>query len=191
MAPPTRGSRAERGGVMSCPLGPCICMLCRHRYLDVSTCADRLSVTAGEDSRIKVSGRCTRCHQPLGDAAFLVNDTVAWRIVRDIAMTQREAVLVCTHCATDQEISRHAAYGLIDRCLNCQRKIRVAVCGHKGGCPKRPFCDNACYRQHFRKKRRSKNMFCTVCNIGFAASRKDARFCSDACRQWAYRRRAA
>ena len=153
---------------------PLICD-CGGRQQDKSRVAAALDVTS-----------------PSASVTFLVNrhGRVADRAgYRDDAT--RGGSRVCTHwVATDQEISRHAAYSLIDRCLNCQTRIRLFV-RHEVSCPRKALLRHACYRQHFRKKRQSKNMFCTVCNMGSAASRKDARFCSDACRQWPYRRRAA
>ena len=47
-------------------------------------------------------------------------------------------------------------------------------------------CSNRCYQRARRKlKRMLKN--CEVCKQGFKPARNDARFCSNACRQWAYR----
>src|ERR1700688_3291681 len=46
-----------------------------------------------------------------------------------------------------------------------------------------------CYSRYVRSKKRTKALACEVCKFGFQSARRDARFCSDACRQWSYRER--
>jgi hypothetical protein len=48
---------------------------------------------------------------------------------------------------------------------------------------------NACYQRSCRAARRLTNFnVCSACNETFTPKRKDARFCSNACRQAAHRR---
>src|ERR1700686_3042048 len=62
-------------------------------------------------------------------------------------------------------------------------------------CPKTSLIDNVkgrcatCYSRYLRSKKRTKSFSCEVCKFGFQSARRDARFCSDACRQWSYRER--
>jgi hypothetical protein len=51
-------------------------------------------------------------------------------------------------------------------------------------------CSKRCYQRALRKRhRREKWRNCKTCKRHFVPSRNDARFCSNACRQWAYRAR--
>jgi hypothetical protein len=62
-------------------------------------------------------------------------------------------------------------------------------------CRKTGLIDNVkgrcatCYSRYLRSKKRTKALACEVCKFGFQSARRDARFCSDACRQWSYRER--
>jgi hypothetical protein len=67
------------------------------------------------------------------------------------------------------------------------------------------YCSNRCYQRSYRKRRRGQdsvvawkggrpNKCCVVCKkpldtYGEQHKRKDAKFCSNKCRQWQYRRR--
>ncbi|MDX1568420.1 MAG: hypothetical protein R3223_11510 [Longimicrobiales bacterium] len=58
------------------------------------------------------------------------------------------------------------------------------------------FCSDACEEDYHaarqaaeRREARDREKECKACADEFTASRKDAKFCSDACRQKAYRRR--
>jgi hypothetical protein len=48
------------------------------------------------------------------------------------------------------------------------------------------LCDR-CYARDFRAKRRHKQRTCAACEVVFTTTRVDAKFCSAACRQKAYR----
>ena len=62
-------------------------------------------------------------------------------------------------------------------------------------CRKTSLIDNVkgrcgtCYSRCLRSTKRTKSLACEVCKFGFQSARRDARFCSDACRQWSYRER--
>jgi hypothetical protein len=65
------------------------------------------------------------------------------------------------------------------------------------------FCSMRCYQRSYRKRRRDtgsaidwkftgelpRRHQCAACKVLFRGKRRDARFCSDRCRQWAYRAR--
>jgi hypothetical protein len=63
------------------------------------------------------------------------------------------------------------------RCVDCNVKI-LFLC--RGRCP-------PCYARYRRKLNRHKQRTCTTCGLEFTTTRTDARFCSNACRQKAYR----
>ena len=50
-------------------------------------------------------------------------------------------------------------------------------------------CSTRCYQRAWRSSHRIKTRTCEVCRTEFPSPRKDARFCSGACRQWQYRLR--
>src|ERR1700680_3759693 len=62
-------------------------------------------------------------------------------------------------------------------------------------CLKTSLIDNvkgrcaSCYSRYLRSTKRIKALSCEVCRCRFQSARRDARFCSDACRQWSYRER--
>jgi hypothetical protein len=53
------------------------------------------------------------------------------------------------------------------------------------------YCSDACYERARRLKHRFKLLSCESCGNDFTATRWDARYCSNGCRQSAWRRRAA
>src|SRR5713101_1456920 len=65
-------------------------------------------------------------------------------------------------------------------CADCQKTSLID--NVKGRC-------GTCYSRYLRSKKRTKSLVCEVCKFGFQSARRDARFCSDACRQWSYRER--
>ena len=77
----------------------------------------------------------------------------------------------------------------VDRDTGLTKMSRRASRAGLGGRPTCHTCCNACLRRAVRKKRRIKDLTCTVCKEEFATARKDAKYCSGACRQWAYRLR--
>jgi hypothetical protein len=50
-------------------------------------------------------------------------------------------------------------------------------------------CSPRCSARQRRKDRHWKQRTCEACNKPFTSARKDARLCSNRCRQWTYRRR--
>jgi hypothetical protein len=46
-----------------------------------------------------------------------------------------------------------------------------------------------CYARELRRRKRRKTRACSSCGTEFVTTRRDARFCSDACRQRAFRQR--
>jgi hypothetical protein len=170
--------------------GPCTCEWCmRYGNPDVSA-NERPYICNGPWYR-EVAGRCTRCHYLFDGPAYMVLDgaesingrALGWHVSP-----------VCTTCVTREE--RDAPHRNSD-CPGCGRLLyfplrRVSRRTSLSGGDQRPLattCSNACFRRSLRKKRRIKNLTCTVCKEKFASVRKDAKYCSGACRQWAYRLR--
>ena len=70
-----------------------------------------------------------------------------------------------------------------------QVTIACRGCGKAGPVQFGAFCSSACYQRE--RRRRLRSQVCTGCRRSFIPTRKDARFCSDACRFRAYRGRLA
>jgi hypothetical protein len=51
------------------------------------------------------------------------------------------------------------------------------------------YCSQACEWRHRRARNRVKQLTCAVCVQPFLTTRRDTRYCSNACRQEAYRER--
>jgi len=108
-------------------------------------------------------------------------------------------VSVCMDCfkqADDDVTSKQTRYER--KCQGCDAPILTPTDGvfAYGVCSKR------CYQRAYRKRRRkgggstvswkgSGQPICQTCKHSFVPSRKDACYCSDACRQRAYRGRLA
>jgi hypothetical protein len=176
-------------------LGPCGCQLCR-RYGNTSgssntrplICHVADDVWARRPSQLQlllhIHGRCARCHHPLGNAAYMVKETVyAGAIAADLGGYQRSFVPVCPECATFEELDNQYRQRVV--CGGCGRQLRVPAGRYRW------FCDDACRRVAGRRDRRYKQLICKGCNTSFTSARVDAEFCSGACRQRAYRQRRA
>jgi hypothetical protein len=86
------------------------------------------------------------------------------------------------HCVTDSggvwsrsTVNRNA-------CIGCDTTCRLDIV--RGMCSK-------CYMRDWRARRRVTEATCESCRIVFPTSRRDAKFCSNRCRQQAHRGRAA
>jgi hypothetical protein len=99
------------------------------------------------------------------------------------------AVIACGSWCIDVYAGRGGAKGH----PSGKRKL---VCGAQNrycGGPGRPLtyhCSRACEWRHRRARNRVKQLICVVCNQPFLSTRRDAKYCSDAHRQEAYRERA-
>jgi hypothetical protein len=132
---------------------------------------------------VERQGRCTRCAEPL-EVAFMVKDKVGIRWSSrpgddDFFLChQIRWVAVCDACTTLKEAEE-------DRerlaCPGCGINLTVP----RGALVK--ACSNACVQRAARKTKRLKKLFCAMCHVEFTSSRRDARYCSSACRQKAHR----
>jgi hypothetical protein len=136
---------------------------------------------------------CSRCKRPLSDIGVWapVEETKPWSKTE----TWTVAKPLCRSCYTFADMQK------------CDVTLMCASCGFKAPMPewlanrqvpwtpKTSYdygawtCSANCYAKHKRKAQRQKQLTCEACHETFATTRTDARFCSNACRQWTYRRR--
>jgi hypothetical protein len=100
----------------------------------------------------------------------------------------------CTRCGAVIEcgfqcIDVNSGYGRIKRKLICGQGSGLHACTSGMGRVLTYYCSRACGRRHRRARNRVKEVVCSVCDHLFPTTRRDARYCSNACRQEAYRER--
>jgi hypothetical protein len=118
-------------------------------------------------------GHCDGCGQKLSAAAVMV--TEKWG----------GAVPVCEPCAASWGEDSAGPRRQIE-CPGCGLMLSIStarVWQHIKA------CSSICYQRGRRKSQRFKQVICETCKTEFQSTRKDAQFCSGACRQWAYRLR--
>jgi hypothetical protein len=102
--------------------------------------------------------------------------------------TPRQTVAICAACLTDKE--RAAAQPNSHICIGRQRSMVACVPVFR-----KATCSNRCEQLVARARRRlakpKVKTICVSCKMLFEPTRSDSRFCSSACRQAAYRARAA
>ena len=134
----------------------------------------------------KNAGHCTRCETPFGGnaTAYMVREYVVWSILNDdCALCQNETVAVCDACVTERELERATEDAI---CPGCGQRMKLNPAWPK------TTCSNRCEQRDRRKRRRALYALpavCVVCKAEFWPERADAKFCSSAHRQKAYRRR--
>jgi hypothetical protein len=178
---------------------PCPCGWCKW-YGNPDALVNTRPVIRHGHYLLEIPGRCTRCHYTLGDRAYMVREKtwVAEALQsngRYVVMYNSRLVPVCEVCVTDDELE-HVIQKVT--CRGCGRCLSVPgwrtsrVNSLMGlGRAVRTEWNNACFRRALRKRRRTKDLVCTVCHDEFNSAGKDAKFCSSACRQSAYRLRGA
>jgi hypothetical protein len=181
------------------PSTPCLCGWCeRYGKQDVFTNARPL--IRNDTLFLEIAGRCTRCHHALHDSAFMVRERVVAEIRYNAAghgfmLHDYRRVPVCEACVTDDELERVSHKVTCKGCglrLSIPRQRVNKLTSLNGGRRLvRAECSNACFRRVLRKRRRMKGCSCTCGVIFMSSSRRDAKFCSSACREAAYRTRGA
>jgi hypothetical protein len=91
---------------------------------------------------------------------------------------------LCGQCATPEELA-YASHSM--SCPGCS--ISMQISPRDAMMTKWPACSDRCYQRAWRQSRRMKQRACEVCRATFSTARTDTRFCSGACRQWAFRLR--
>jgi hypothetical protein len=121
-------------------------------------------------------GRCARCDGEL---------------LRVILVTMPDCELylepVCGQCASPEELADAT------RTRDCPGCGIPMSFNHRDEYSTRwVACSRRCYQRAWRASRRTiQTLTCEVCREPFQSPRSDARYCSNACRQWAYRLRRA
>jgi len=153
---------------------------------------------------IRTSGRCIRCRRPFppDGPAVIVSEDIAGGFLAPEAggnkmclFSEPEWVAVCTTCATPKEA---AAAHFQRACEGCglpmltplyPTKVRRWFKKHVG--IRNAVCSRRCEQRYRRRLKRQERATatCACCGIQFEPRRSDARFCSIACKQAAYRDR--
>ncbi len=128
----------------------------------------------------KAPTHCRRCQGALADTVIIVpQDPLVWT----------KLLHVCEQCATQEELNWAKTQVI---CPGCSRTLFVP---YQWNAHRRRYCCDDCgerarhkARRISRKAGRMKTHVCPVCKSEFQSARRDARFCSNACRQWTYRR---
>jgi hypothetical protein len=150
---------------------------------DLVSYAEQRSVTDGCGP--VVHGHCDFCREKLSDKAVMV--TEKWG----------GAVPICIACATPENIRSNTDSDHQHEVCGPRRLVTCPGCDLELSIPKTwrwryiEACSNICYQRARREARRMKQFYCEACKTWFETSRTDARFCSNKCRQWQYRRRKA
>jgi ribosomal protein L24E len=139
------------------------------------------------------SGLCQYC-----GTRFAPGQTVM--IVRDYdggpdGCSWHDWCAVCVGCASPDDLAaarrKAACKGCGQHMLVPHRVVRMNMRTGAYDAIAASTCSTRCeqrYRRRLRRQAKS-SLACTVCNTAFRPARTDAKFCSNACRQWAYRRR--
>jgi hypothetical protein len=135
---------------------------------------------------------CAKCHRPFDGIAVWVEfeEPLAW----DSSKLQRVARPMCRTCCPSADL-RKATEQFV--CAGCGIKAAMPSWVSSRCVPLRWkrrnywVCSPKCAQRARGKAQRWKQRICEACNRPFSTTRNDARFCSDACRQWAHRRRAS
>jgi hypothetical protein len=132
-----------------------------------------------------------------------------WRILNAVPAGWRPALL-CMDCfKQEDDVSVLGSDGFGNAAP--RHTVRCDGCGEYVSTILNPrhrnwnYCSNRCYQRSYRKRKRGRDSVvdwkghrrrsqCVVCKknldrYGEKHKRKDAKFCSSKCRQWAYRRR--
>jgi hypothetical protein len=89
---------------------------------------------------------------------------------------------------TETSYGRHPAYVPITRkCSGCGETVKRRVRTLQSWVDRPQFCSWECRWRYGRRIKRHKERTCVVCGASFTTTRRDAGYCSNACRQKAYR----
>ena len=149
----------------------------------------RMAVVPLRRLRDSGSGRiCLICGQSYKDGEPIFVDDLR-RVYRGRLVIAR--ITLCLECTPDSSMFKNGR--IYYRCPHCQRPVfHLHGVHHKH----RRFCSKMCRRafysyRHRLESRARRQSCCTRCGIGFLAARKDAKYCSGACKQAAFRDRQA
>jgi hypothetical protein len=128
----------------------------------------------------------------LGAKVYVGMWALYWDRVRkpQICKPRYERTVLCGSCAPDW-LSSERDDVVMQLCAHCERPMVLRL---EFSELQRTFCSNACreaYHNQLRKEKRieEREKVCEVCGEVFTATRRDAKTCSDGCKQKAYRQR--
>src|SRR6266536_257970 len=117
----------------------------------------------------KESTSCRRGHRGLADTVSIVP--------RDPELVWTRLWHVCKQCATPKELNGAETQ------VTCPGCLRTFFVPYQWKAYRRRYCCDACGQRARRKAARMKTHRCPACKTEFRSARRDARFCSNACRQ--------
>jgi hypothetical protein len=125
----------------------------------------------------KGPNRCARCGEELLRVILAPDPEVRWHWLLPL----------CGQCATPEDMTYASTSGA---CPGCGMALSYSP---RDAMTTRWFaCSDRCYQRAWRASRRQvKTATCLVCKTVFHPPRSDARYCSNACRQWQHRLRLA
>jgi hypothetical protein len=131
---------------------------------------------------------CERCgnHMPMGATATMVWQKVPVTIYDCFCITDYMPVPVCTSCVTPAEA---ACRRLEFVCGGCTRTLSIPWTYDTPA--QWRHCSERCYRRAARRNARHKQCDCVMCGFAFTTTRRDAQYCSTACRQRHHRQKPA
>jgi hypothetical protein len=205
-APLAAGTGRRRGGVTdkrAGPLGPYL-HICNgmpaawrsvQRMTDEDLDREKAALEKSErlwkefkerPTYVEYHGHCTRCHAELAGnpPAYIVKEKI--ELVTDgehCFVYDYKWTPVCGQCLLPSEAESHRLKDHRCICEGCGLELLVTNNSVK-------VCSRACAQRASRKSKREKQNRCERCQKTFTSARRDARYCSNACRQWTYRCRA-
>ena len=128
---------------------------------------------------------CNWCREKFepGQVRFIIDDAIE-------ASPCWERVSICGPCWENygpQDAPNEPRKRFERTCAGCGEPIMISGGYHRSGWHD-VVCSNRCHQRHRRKLHRPRRK-CGTCEKRFTAVRTDARYCSNACRQWTYRKR--
>ena len=97
---------------------------------------------------------------------------------------------LCGKCKDEWPASHYHDFGDAKPCHNCGRPVRV---DYNRNIPLPLVCSDECRRAVYaklaRERRQNAEQVCATCGNDFIPKRSDAKYCSVACKQKAYRAR--
>jgi hypothetical protein len=131
----------------------------------------------------KAGGHCMRCDVPFGDnaTAFMVPIKIICEVIQGVGIYSKELSAVCDACVEPREqalTTRNAT------CPGCGQRMSVDPnARHRRAI----VCSRRCQQRERRKRRYIRDKACPTCKTMFKPKRADAKFCSAACKQRAWR----
>jgi hypothetical protein len=135
---------------------------------------------------------CDHCHLPIPDSKPIYRVVGSWG-----SYGRGFRGSMCGRCCEETHLLEHRHWHAALPCIHCGRPVfyearrdrprYYVVCGKK--CQRAAYAARAADRSRQRRRQREQQHACAQCGVRFEPKRGDARYCSSACRQAAYRQR--